>query len=222
VDFHDDPATRVLFATDAGGVGLNLQRAANCCVNVELPWNPAVLEQRIGRIHRMGQRRPIDVYNLVTQDSIEARIAALVSDKRAFFKGLFDSASNEVRFERSASFLSRIHAIVAPARPAALPAAAEADDEPESVLAAEAEAAVADDPRDVVEPAAQAPAAPTPEGLRQLFSSLDIRPQPNGHLRIDAPPEAAAMLATLFESMAGLLRRAADTPERPGKDATGA
>ena len=44
VEFHDDPDTRVLFATDAGGVGLNLQRAASCCVNIELPWNPAVLE----------------------------------------------------------------------------------------------------------------------------------------------------------------------------------
>jgi SNF2 family DNA or RNA helicase len=50
VDFHDDPACRVLFATDAGGVGLNLQRAASACINIELPWNPAVLEQRIGRI----------------------------------------------------------------------------------------------------------------------------------------------------------------------------
>ena len=40
VDFHDDPACRVLFATDAGGVGLNLQRAASACINIELPWNP--------------------------------------------------------------------------------------------------------------------------------------------------------------------------------------
>src|SRR5207244_12167344 len=52
VDFHDAPACRVLFATDAGGVGLNLQRAASACINIELPWNPAVLEQRIGRIYR--------------------------------------------------------------------------------------------------------------------------------------------------------------------------
>jgi SNF2 family DNA or RNA helicase len=54
VEFHDDPACRVLFATDAGGVGLNLQRAASACINIELPWNPAVLEQRIGRIYRLG------------------------------------------------------------------------------------------------------------------------------------------------------------------------
>jgi SNF2 family DNA or RNA helicase len=62
VDFHDDPACRVLFATDAGGVGLK-QRAASACINIELPWNPAVLEQRVGRIYRLGQRRPVDVYS---------------------------------------------------------------------------------------------------------------------------------------------------------------
>ncbi|MEI8259227.1 MAG: DEAD/DEAH box helicase, partial [Deltaproteobacteria bacterium] len=67
VDFHDDPKASVLFLTDAGGVGLNLQHAANACVNLELPWNPAVLEQRIGRIYRLGQKRPIDVYNLVAE-----------------------------------------------------------------------------------------------------------------------------------------------------------
>ncbi len=48
VEFHDDPEFRVLFASDAGGVGLNLQHAANCVINMDLPWNPAVLEQRIG------------------------------------------------------------------------------------------------------------------------------------------------------------------------------
>ncbi len=112
VEFHDDPRVRVLFATDAGGVGLNLQRAASCCVNIELPWNPAVLEQRIGRIFRMGQKRPIDVYNLVAQDCIESRIAALVGDKRALFTGLFDGRSDEIRFERSGSFLANVGRLV--------------------------------------------------------------------------------------------------------------
>jgi SNF2 family DNA or RNA helicase len=60
VDFNDDPACRALFATDAGRVGLNLQRAATACINIELPWNPAVLEQRIGGIHRLGQCHPIE------------------------------------------------------------------------------------------------------------------------------------------------------------------
>ena len=114
VDLHDDPVARVLFATDAGGVGLNLQRAASCCINIDLPWNPAVLEQRIGRIYRLGQKRPIDVYNLVSQASIEARIAALVADKKALFTSLFDGSSDEVRFDRSGSFLSRLEKLVEP------------------------------------------------------------------------------------------------------------
>jgi Helicase conserved C-terminal domain len=84
VDFHDDPACRVLFATDAGGVGLSLQRAASACINIELPWNPAVLEQRIGRIYRLGQKRPIHVYNLVSEPGIESRISDLVGTKKVF------------------------------------------------------------------------------------------------------------------------------------------
>jgi superfamily II DNA/RNA helicase len=55
VDFHDDPHTRLFFATDAGGVGLNLQRSASACVHLDLPWNPAVMEQRAGRVYRLGQ-----------------------------------------------------------------------------------------------------------------------------------------------------------------------
>jgi hypothetical protein len=108
VEFHDDPDFRILYASDAGGVGLNLQRAANCVINLELPWNPAVLEQRIGRIYRLGQKLPIDVYNLVCEQGIEARIADLVGNKQAFFKGLFDGDSDSVKFESSGSFLSRV------------------------------------------------------------------------------------------------------------------
>jgi SNF2 family DNA or RNA helicase len=105
VEFHDEPAVRVLFATDAGGVGLNLQRAASACVNLELPWNPAVLEQRIGRIYRLGQAMPIDVYNLVGAEGIEARIGELVTSKRALFTGLLDSDVDVVGFDGAASFM---------------------------------------------------------------------------------------------------------------------
>ncbi len=108
VEFHDDPSFRVLFASDAGGVGLNLQRAANSVINLELPWNPAVLEQRIGRIHRLGQKLPIDVYNLVSEPGIESRIADLVGSKQAFFKGLFDGQSDSVHFDQAGSFLNRV------------------------------------------------------------------------------------------------------------------
>jgi hypothetical protein len=212
VEFHDDPAASVLFASDAGGVGLNLQRAASCCVNLELPWNPAVLEQRISRIYRPGQRRPIDVYNLVTQGCIETRIAGLVSDKKALFSGLFDGSSNEVRFERSASFISRLERIVEPARAPQPAAEAPVDDDPterevDGLLAA------AEDAEVKVE-AAAAPVSsglalrPAPEDVRGLLSKLSVRRRDDGGLAIEAPPEAADGLAALFEGMAQLLRAA--------------
>jgi superfamily II DNA or RNA helicase len=118
VEFHDDPRFRILFASDAGGVGLNLQRAANCVINLELPWNPAVLEQRIGRIYRLGQKQPIDVYNLVCEQGIESRIAGLVGSKQAFFKGLFDGETDAVQFDQSSSFLAKVQKLYEAAAPA--------------------------------------------------------------------------------------------------------
>ncbi len=112
IAFHDQPDFRILFASDAGGVGLNLQRAANCVINLELPWNPAVLEQRIGRIYRIGQDQPIDVYNLITEEGIEARIAGLVASKQALFAGLFDGTADAISYESSSSFLSQVRLLI--------------------------------------------------------------------------------------------------------------
>ena len=220
VEFHDDPATRILFATDAGGVGLNLQRAASCCINIELPWNPAVLEQRIGRIYRLGQKRPIDVYNLVSEASIEARIATLVSGKRALFTGLFDGDSDEIRFDRCGSFIGRLEKIVEPVQVPELP---EDRDGGEDTGTTEREldgmVNAADESQDVaaVAPASSAQAASAPAAVplsavnvKSLFSTLEIRRTERGGISIEAPPEAAATLAALFEGMATMLRAQAD------------
>src|SRR4029077_20962952 len=96
--FRDDPECRVFLSTDAGGTGLNLQ-TADTVINLEVPWNPAVLEQRIARVHRMGQHRPVQVFNLVTRDSIEERVTRVLEQKKARFAGLFDSTSDEVLFD---------------------------------------------------------------------------------------------------------------------------
>ena len=112
VDFHDEPDTNVMFLSDAGGVGLNLQRAASACINLELPWNPAVLEQRISRIYRLGQKRPIEVFNLASEYGIESRIATLVSNKRALFSGIFDGTSDSVQFGGKASFMATVDKLV--------------------------------------------------------------------------------------------------------------
>jgi ATP-dependent helicase YprA (DUF1998 family) len=214
--FREEPGCRAMLATDAGGVGLNLQHA-NVVVNLDLPWNPAVLEQRIGRIYRLGQRRPIDVYNLVSEPGIESRIADLVESKRALFNGLFDGTTDEVAFERSGSFLSRIERIVAPALEPAPPRGGEASDVEDDPAEREIEALVTagDESRDAPAPTAPEP-TPTPSAtdVQRLFSGLTVRRTGRGGLVIEAPPETASTLAAVFAGMAHLLQAAA-TPAPP-------
>jgi len=93
--FKSDPNCRVFLSTDAGGVGLNLQNAS-AVINMDLPWNPAVLEQRIGRIHRLGQHRPVRVVNFVAQGTIEHGMLSLLSFKQALFSGVLDKGEDEV------------------------------------------------------------------------------------------------------------------------------
>jgi len=97
--FRDDPACKVFLSTDAGGVGLNLQ-AASAVVNFEPPWNPARLEQRIGRVHRLGQSRPVHVIHMLTSDSIEERVWETMRLKKSLFVGVFDSPTGEVSFAK--------------------------------------------------------------------------------------------------------------------------
>ena len=80
-EFQTSPKQRVFLTTNAGSTGLNLQ-AANTVINVDLPWNPAVLEQRIARAHRMGQKRPVHVYVLVTEATLEENLLGTLSSKR--------------------------------------------------------------------------------------------------------------------------------------------
>ncbi|MFB3828447.1 MAG: DEAD/DEAH box helicase [Bryobacteraceae bacterium] len=95
--FRKDPACRVFLSTDAGGVGLNLQ-SASAVINFEPPWNPARLEQRIGRVHRLGQARPVHVVHLLTRESIEERVWETLKLKKSLFAGVFDSPTAEVSF----------------------------------------------------------------------------------------------------------------------------
>lgn len=87
--FREDPGVQVFLSTDAGGVGLNLQ-AATALINLDLPWNPAVLEQRIGRVHRLGQKEPVQVVLMVSRDSYEERIAELIEAKRDLFRNVVE------------------------------------------------------------------------------------------------------------------------------------
>ena len=94
-NFNNDKNKRVFLSTDAGGVGLNLQ-TANIVINLDLPWNPAVLEQRIGRVHRLGQKENVQVINLISKNTIEHKILGTLSFKKSTFDGVLDGGENRV------------------------------------------------------------------------------------------------------------------------------
>lgn len=99
-EFTRNPECKVFLSTDAGGTGLNLQ-AADCVVNFELPWNPARLNQRTGRVNRIGQKsKCVNVVNLISKGSIEEKILAGIHLKADLFKGVFDGGLDEVEFSR--------------------------------------------------------------------------------------------------------------------------
>jgi superfamily II DNA or RNA helicase len=132
--FHDDPDCRLFLSTDAGGVGLNLQHAAAVVVNMDLPWNPAVLEQRIGRVHRMGQSRGVQVVNFVGQGSIEEGMLSVLAFKKSLFAGVLDGGEHEVFLQgtRLSQFMKSVEQVAG----AMGEADAEADPAAESPAAA--------------------------------------------------------------------------------------
>lgn len=98
--FWNEPSCRVFISTDTGSTGLNLQIASRV-INLDLPWNPSVLEQRIGRVHRIGQRRNIQVLNMISQDSFEERMLATLEVKASLFEGILDNGDDTVVLDDS-------------------------------------------------------------------------------------------------------------------------
>jgi superfamily II DNA or RNA helicase len=96
--FQTDPDCKLFLTTNAGSVGLNLQ-AANTVINVDLPWNPAVLEQRIARAHRMGQKQSVQVYVLVTERTIEENLLLTIAAKRDLALAALDIESDVDRID---------------------------------------------------------------------------------------------------------------------------
>jgi len=99
-NFMTNPDCRVFISTDAGSTGLNLQ-AASLVVNLDLPWNPAVLEQRIARIHRMGQKNNIQVINFVSVGTIEEQMLTKLNFKSSMFEGILDGGADSIFLEES-------------------------------------------------------------------------------------------------------------------------
>jgi len=119
-EFQHDPECKLFITTNAGSTGLNLQ-AANTVINVDLPWNPAVLEQRIGRAHRMGQKRPVQVFILMTEETIEEKLLGTLSAKRELFLAALDADSDIDRVDLASSMeeLKRRLEVLLGARPEA-------------------------------------------------------------------------------------------------------
>ncbi|KXG45005.1 ATP-dependent helicase [Tepidibacillus decaturensis] len=81
---------QVMVATEAGGEGINLQ-FCNQIINYDMPWNPMKVEQRIGRVHRLGQTRNVYIYNLSTNQTIEEHILYLLHEKINMFENVIGS-----------------------------------------------------------------------------------------------------------------------------------
>jgi superfamily II DNA or RNA helicase len=128
--FLNDPEIKVLVATDAAGEGINLQRA-HLMVNYDLPWNPNRIEQRFGRIHRIGQTKPCHLWNLVAEETREGDVYRTLLDKlseqrealggqvfdvlgKLQFEGrpLRELLIEAVRYGESPDRLSRLHHVV--------------------------------------------------------------------------------------------------------------
>ncbi len=93
--FKQDAHCRLFLSTDSGSVGLNLQ-VANVVINLDLPWNPAKLAQRVARAWRKHQERSVQVINLITEHSIEHRMVHLLSEKQNLAQGVLHG-DNDLR-----------------------------------------------------------------------------------------------------------------------------
>ena len=176
--FKEDPDCRVFLSTDAGGVGLNLQ-SGSVVVNLDIPWNPAILEQRIARVHRMGQMKGVRVINMVSIGSIEERILDLIRFKRSLFAGaLDDDGADTVMVGESQleTFMNSVEDMTDPLTPPDFTRAMreqeeEASDEAEAVVEEQREAtAVAGEETVSAESSAPRSAGVPPDALSSLIA----------------------------------------------------
>jgi len=103
---------QVLVATEAGGEGINLQFCHHI-INFDLPWNPMRVEQRIGRVHRLGQTEDVKIFNLCTLGTIEEHIVRLLHEKINLFESVFGELDDIVeRLDKEESWERRVARVV--------------------------------------------------------------------------------------------------------------
>jgi hypothetical protein len=222
--FRDDPACRVFLSTDAGATGLNLQHAS-ILVNMDLPWNQAILEQGSARIHRLGQSRPVQIVNFVAKGTIEeGMLGCCASSARRPASSMAASRTSRWAARAWARFMKEVEGVtrriaeseaIAPADEAAAEAGAPAPPEAADGAAQEA-------PREGGAEAGVDPWAALLQMGSQLLSALAVPSAASGiahswierdratgasSLRIPLPPsETARRLADALSGIAGLLR----------------
>lgn len=108
--FTDNPEVRVFLSTDAGSTGLNLQ-SGSVVINLDLPWNPAILEQRIARVYRIGQKKNIQVINLISIGTIEEQMLSKLRFKSSMFEGALDGGEDTVFINNEDKFEGMIQKI---------------------------------------------------------------------------------------------------------------
>ncbi len=112
--FREDSECRLFLSSESGGVGLNLQ-VADTVINMDQPWNPARLEQRIARAWRKHQTRTVNVIHLVSENTIEHRMLALLDAKRELAEGVLDRRGDlaAIRMPNNrAAFMERLQAVL--------------------------------------------------------------------------------------------------------------
>jgi superfamily II DNA or RNA helicase len=195
---HAGPAAFI--STDAGGVGLNLQ-AADVVVNLDLPWNPAKLEQRIARVHRIGSKSAVQVILLVTKECVEERILALHETKRNVLENIWAAKGEDVIAAPggSGAFREMVRALIG-ARPPAPEAAAPST----AVEVIKEEAAASPLPAAAAASAgAPAPAAPPAAAMDPAAIAAAVAAVASA-----LPPDHRASLATVFRALAEALEGA--------------
>ena len=112
--FREDPECRLFLSSESGGVGLNLQ-VADTVINMDQPWNPARLEQRIARAWRKHQTRTVNVIHLVSEHTIEHRMLGLLDAKRVLAEGVLDRRGDlaAIRMPNNrVAFMERLQAVL--------------------------------------------------------------------------------------------------------------
>ena len=221
--FNGDPDCRVFLSTDAGSTGLNLQ-SASILINLDLPWNPAVREQRIGRIHRIGQKHNITVLDFVSIDTIESRMLDVLTFKSDLARGILDSGEDTIFMgeDKYRRFMNAVSEVVVPEEgPEPVPAslAANAEDEGETAELAESRAPSASPDagellsRGVSFLSDLSQALSEPGGAERLVAALSDTDPKTGrtYLKIPVEDKASAIgaitaLASLFSAIGAKTR----------------